>query len=60
MTQKANLKELNAKIDEMNQASRVNPITEETTKAYMDFLAEVYDYESETLYKRDNPMRYIK
>jgi hypothetical protein len=44
----------------MNQASRVNPITEDTTNAYMDFLAEVYAYESETLYKRDNPQRYIK
>jgi hypothetical protein len=60
MNQKANLKEMNAEIDKMNEASRINPITEDTTKAYMDFLAEVYAYESETLYKRDNPQRYIK
>lgn len=48
------------KIDKLNERTRNGEISESTAKEYHKALAKIYDYESETLYKRDNPQRYIK
>lgn len=60
MKQKKHIQRNNAKIDKSNEASRNGHITEKTTADYHKILEKIYDYESKTLYKRDNPQRYIK
>jgi hypothetical protein len=47
MKQKTHIARNNSKIDALNEA-------------YLKALDKIYAYESETLYKRDNPQRYIK
>lgn len=40
--------------------AKTGEITEESTAKYHKILAKIYDYESETIFKRDKPERYIK
>jgi hypothetical protein len=60
MKQKTHIARNNSKIDALNEASRNGHITQQTNEAYLKALEKIYAYESETLYKRDNPQRYIK
>lgn len=58
MKHKTHMRRNSDKIDGHHGQKR--EITEKTTADYHNILSKIYDYESKTLYKRDNPQRYIK
>lgn len=60
MKHKTRMRKNSEKIDKLNDRTKRGEVSETTAKEYHKVLSKIYDYESETLYKRDNPQRYIK
>lgn len=60
MKHKTRLNRFNTKIDQANQNTRENGTNPKSEKEYHKLLAKVYEYESQTLFKRENTKTHIK
>ncbi len=61
MTQKEQMAINNNKLDKLNEQSRTGVIAEKTTKEYLKVLSKIYDYESETIFKKsENKERFVR
>lgn len=61
MKQKNHIRRNNNKLDTLNEQSRTGLITEKSTKEYLKVLGKIYDYESDTIFKKsENKERVIR